>query len=129
MAGKARSGFPIKDCSLTVTDQLQAIRRNLRNLGSELKRTLYSPSHFHKEHPAMRFRPLGTVCVCIGLLVTLAGCGGGSKSSSPSSSVTPPVIKTHPTNQTVAPGQSATFTASASGGGPLTYQWQKDGAA
>ncbi|HEX3352740.1 MAG TPA: immunoglobulin domain-containing protein [Terriglobales bacterium] len=77
----------------------------------------------------MRFRPLGTVCVCIGLLVTLGGCGGGSKSSSPSSSVTPPVIKTHPSNQTVAPGQSATFTASASGGGPLTYQWQKDGTA
>jgi hypothetical protein len=33
---------------------------------------------------------------------------------------------THPSSQTVAPGQSATFSAAATGSGPLTYQWQKD---
>jgi len=33
---------------------------------------------------------------------------------------------THPSSQTVAPGQSATFSAAATGNGPLTYQWQKN---
>jgi hypothetical protein len=36
---------------------------------------------------------------------------------------------TPPANKTVAPGQTATFSATASGASPLTYQWQKDGTA
>ena len=36
---------------------------------------------------------------------------------------------THPSSQTVAPGQSATFSASATGSGSLTYQWQRNGTA
>lgn len=39
-----------------------------------------------------------------------------------------PVIHTHPQNQTVAQGQSATFAVSASGTEPLNYQWKKGGA-
>jgi hypothetical protein len=39
----------------------------------------------------------------------------------------PPAITTQPANQTVAVGQSATFGAVATGTGPLTYQWSKDG--
>ncbi len=78
----------------------------------------------------MRFRALGMVCVSISAVMTMVGCGGGSKTtSSPSSSVTPPVIMTHPSSQTVAPGQSATFSASATGSGSLTYQWQRNGTA
>jgi hypothetical protein len=39
----------------------------------------------------------------------------------------PPAITTQPANQTVAVGQPATFGAVATGTGPLTYQWSKDG--
>jgi len=76
----------------------------------------------------MRFRALGMVCLSISAVMTMGGCGGGSRTSPlPSPSVTPPVIMTHPSSQTVAPGQTATFSASATGSGSLTYQWQKNG--
>jgi HYDIN/CFA65/VesB family protein/centrosomal CEP192-like protein/Ig-like domain-containing protein len=39
-----------------------------------------------------------------------------------------PTITTQPANQTVAAGQTATFTVVASGTTPLSYQWQKNGA-
>ena len=38
-----------------------------------------------------------------------------------------PGIVVHPTNQTVQPGQNATFTVVASGAEPLAYQWQRNG--
>jgi len=41
--------------------------------------------------------------------------------------VTPPSITTQPVNRTVAAGQSATFSVTAAGTAPLTYQWQKNG--
>jgi hypothetical protein len=41
--------------------------------------------------------------------------------------VTAPSITTQPQNQTVAVGSTATFTVAATGTGPLTYQWQKNG--
>ena len=37
-----------------------------------------------------------------------------------------PAITTQPANQTVTVGQAATFTVTASGTSPLTYQWQKN---
>ena len=37
-----------------------------------------------------------------------------------------PSITTHPTNQTVTEGGSATFTVVASGTAPLSYQWQRN---
>ena len=40
----------------------------------------------------------------------------------------PPSITSHPGNLTVAAGQSATFSVSASGAAPLSYQWQRDNA-
>lgn len=40
-----------------------------------------------------------------------------------------PTITTQPANQTVAAGQTATFSVVASGTAPLTYQWQKNGSA
>ena len=62
------------------------------------------------------------------LIVTffLAGCSGVS---APSNAVTvtaiAPTITTQPTNQTVTAGQSATFSVTAAGTAPLSYQWQK----
>ena len=53
------------------------------------------------------------------------GCGGGG--SSTTSIVA--TIATQPAGQTVAVGQTATFTVVAAGTPPLTYQWQKNGAA
>ncbi len=38
-----------------------------------------------------------------------------------------PSITTQPQNQTVAAGQTATFTVAASGTGPLAFQWKKNG--
>jgi hypothetical protein len=42
---------------------------------------------------------------------------------------TAPVITTQPASQTVAVGQTATFTVADTGTAPLTYQWLKNGAA
>jgi len=36
---------------------------------------------------------------------------------------------THPSSRTVGPGETATFSTTATGTGPLTYQWERDGAA
>ncbi len=43
------------------------------------------------------------------------------------SSLSEPTITTQPSNQTVNPGQTATFSVTASGSAPLSYQWQKNG--
>src|SRR5262249_15142092 len=39
-----------------------------------------------------------------------------------------PTITTQPANQTVTAGQTATFSVTANGTAPLSYQWQKNGA-
>src|SRR5712692_8999527 len=40
-----------------------------------------------------------------------------------------PLIATQPTSQTVAVGQTATFTVAATGRAPLSYQWRKNNVA
>lgn len=40
----------------------------------------------------------------------------------------PPMVVTHPTNQSVTLGSNVTFTVAASGGTPPTYQWRVNGA-
>jgi len=57
-------------------------------------------------------------------LLLLVNCGGSG--SGPA--VSPPEITLQPLSQTVAVGQTATFTVAAAGSAPLTYQWQKNGA-
>jgi len=60
----------------------------------------------------------------------IAACSGsavGVSASAPSE--TGPDITAQPANQTVTAGQSASFSVSASGTAPLTYQWTKSGAA
>ena len=60
----------------------------------------------------------------------VAACGGGSSSSgSDAVQEAMAAITTQPASQTVATGQTATFTVVATGAAPLTYQWQKNAAA
>jgi PQQ enzyme repeat len=79
----------------------------------------------------MRLRTFAAVCLCLSLVVTLAACGGGISPAAPTTptSVTPPAIMAHPASRTVAPGQTATFSATATGSTSLNYQWQKNGTA
>ena len=58
---------------------------------------------------------------CLALSLLLAGCGA----SSPMVRITAPAISTQPSNQTVTAGQTATFSVTATGTAPLSYQWQK----
>jgi PQQ enzyme repeat len=64
----------------------------------------------------------------------LAACGGGGGSAySPPATTTPVAtassISTQPANVSVVSGNTATFTVTANGTAPLTYQWQKNGTA
>ncbi|MGB6685624.1 MAG: hypothetical protein WBH24_18375 [Candidatus Acidiferrum sp.] len=67
-----------------------------------------------------------------GILVALAlaGCAGltASKSSSGESKAMPPTIAAQPASQAVAVGQAVTFSVTAAGTAPLTYQWLKNNA-
>ena len=55
----------------------------------------------------------------------IGGCGGSYSSSTGGMSAAPS-ITTQPMSQTVAAGQTATFSVTASGTGMLSYQWQKN---
>lgn len=55
----------------------------------------------------------------------LTGCSGSTASNPP----TAPQIVVPPANQTVAVGQSAAFSVTATGTAPLSYQWNKNGSA
>jgi hypothetical protein len=64
------------------------------------------------------------------LSVGLAACGGGGSSGAPGTIATPPTapsITVEPSAQSVSAGQSATFSVTATGTAPLTYQWQRNG--
>jgi hypothetical protein len=68
--------------------------------------------------------PTTSFCVALSIAagMLLASCGGGANSSM---KATAPAITTQPSNQTVAAGQTATFSVVATGTAPLSYQWQK----
>jgi hypothetical protein len=57
--------------------------------------------------------------------VALVACGGGGAAGT---AAVAPSITAQPASQSVLLGQTATFTVTASGTGPFTYQWQKNGA-
>src|SRR5690242_16935576 len=57
------------------------------------------------------------------------GCSGVVASSADPAPVVAPSINKPPVSQTVAAGQAATFSVSATGTHPLTYQWLKNGSA
>ncbi|HEY6763366.1 MAG TPA: immunoglobulin domain-containing protein, partial [Candidatus Sulfotelmatobacter sp.] len=61
--------------------------------------------------------------------VTVSNSAGSVTSNVATLTVnTAPAIVTQPASQTVAVGQTATFTLVAAGAPPLSYQWQKNGA-
>ena len=64
----------------------------------------------------------------LGLVVSLAGCAGGSSNGNQNPNFIAPSISVQPASQTVTVGQTAMFTVMATGTAPLSYQWQKDGA-
>jgi hypothetical protein len=75
-------------------------------------------------------RELLLVFVVCATVFGFAGCGGaGSTSGSDAGQASAVTISTQPASQTVAAGQTATFIVAATGAPPLTYQWQKNGAA
>ena len=57
-------------------------------------------------------------------LSLLAGCGGGGGGSGSPAAVAP-AITVQPADQRVVVGQTATFSVTANGTAPLSYQWQK----
>ncbi len=68
------------------------------------------------------------VIVNAAAFLQLAGCGGASTEvagSMPASSA--PSITEQPSNQSVLPGQTATFAVTAAGAASLSYQWNKNG--
>ena len=75
----------------------------------------------------------GTLLTLLLVGLTLSGCGGSDGSPSSQSPVgsnpVAPAITTQPASQTVSAGQTATFTVTATGTAPLSYQWQKNGTA
>lgn len=86
-------------------------------------------SLFNLVRNLLRLKVKLSQCGGVALAATLLtyGCGGGSPAAKPI--VDPPSITTQPTNQVVVLGQTATFTAAASGTPPLNYQWNKNGSA
>jgi hypothetical protein len=58
------------------------------------------------------------------IILAMSGCGGGSSPPVIVSADAPSIIS-QPSNQTVTAGQPATFSVTAAGTTPLTYQWQQ----
>jgi Chitobiase/beta-hexosaminidase C-terminal domain/Immunoglobulin domain/Immunoglobulin I-set domain len=59
----------------------------------------------------------------------LAGCGGGGSATTDAkttSGAVPPQITAQPQSATVSSGQTATFSVTATGSTPMTYQWMKN---
>ena len=97
---------------------------------------LSSPCGFDRETPAPSFNPSGTpspllkadsslrvvfgfLMLALGLL-GVSGCGGGWGEFKPT-------ITAQVNNVTVTAGQTAAFKVTATGTGPMTYQWFKNG--
>src|SRR3979411_2600950 len=75
--------------------------------------------------------------LCVAMLAVFASalvaCGGKADPPQPTGGVSPPSVvapAVNPVaNQTVQSGQTATFSVTATGTGPLSYQWQRNGTA
>jgi hypothetical protein len=72
-----------------------------------------------------------TISTTYTLTSVIGSCGAGTVSGSGIVTIgtcaTPTAITTQPLAQTKCTGSSVTFSAVATGGGTLTYQWEKDG--
>lgn len=65
----------------------------------------------------------------LALAVLLACGGGGGGNPPPPPAAVAPTISAQPANQSVLVGATATFTVTATGTAPLSYQWNKGGTA
>jgi|SRR5690242_9365717 len=74
----------------------------------------------------MRVRALVVLLSISTIGLVVAGCAGNASPPPPASA---PKIVSPPVSQTVTAGQSATFSVNATGAAPLSYQWNKNGAA
>jgi hypothetical protein len=63
------------------------------------------------------------------LLALFVACGGGGGGSTPPPGPVAPTISVQPANQSVMAGATATFSVTAAGTAPLSYQWLKGGTA
>jgi len=73
------------------------------------------------EFPLARVQRLcAATLVCL-MALLVAACGGGADPIAP-------IITTQPAAVTLVEGQTATFSVTANGSDPLSYQWRKDGA-
>lgn len=66
-----------------------------------------------------------TVLLTFALTMAACGGGGGSPATAPAA-LKPAAISSQPASQTIAVGQSVTFSVAASGDA-VSYQWQRDG--
>jgi Immunoglobulin domain/PQQ enzyme repeat len=75
----------------------------------------------------MPFRRPIAIASFLAFSLILAACSGVSSSNlnNGGGMPPPPTIQTQPSNQTVTVGQTATFSVTAAGSMPLSYQWQK----
>jgi hypothetical protein len=78
--------------------------------------------------------PATTLADTGAVFVVVLTNSGGTVTSNPATltvqaSVVAPTLITQPASLTVAVGQTATFSVTASGTAPLTYQWRKNGSA
>jgi hypothetical protein len=73
---------------------------------------------------------LRSAAIAIATTLLLAGCGGGGDGGAATSvSATTPAITSQPQAQNVTTGSTATFSVTASGSAPLSYQWNRNGTA
>ena len=78
----------------------------------------------------MKKQSLNLVTIlCVVLLAACGGGGGGGGGGASGSVIAQLSIATQPTVQSVTVGQTATFSVTASGTDPLTYQWYRGGSA
>ncbi len=70
---------------------------------------------------------IGLFLLVLGINI-LIGCGGGCGGNDivAQPRTTAPVIMTQPASQTIAVGQTAIFSVTATGTSPLAYQWKKN---
>src|SRR5271168_2370606 len=73
----------------------------------------------------MRLQRLTQISFFLTVSLILSACGGVSQPGPTVVTAAAPSITTQPSNQTVTAGQTATFTVTAAGTTPLSYQWQK----
>ncbi len=74
----------------------------------------------------MRLQRVTNIGCCLVVSLVLAGCGASGSQPGPTIvSAAAPSITAQPANQTVIAGQTATFSVTAIGTTPLSYQWRK----